>query len=84
MRKSCVQFVQTLAAFCGQTHALYAGGCASLMHAGYFRASFARLLRTQTGLFCTVVSSHSESVPRSVSPTFHMTNNNYNFLYISI
>lgn len=84
MRKSCVQFVYTARAFCARTHTLYAHAVPVLTYAGYYRAVTPHLLRTHGGMLSPALSSHFLSVMGRLFPTIHMTNNNYNFLYIPI
>jgi hypothetical protein len=87
MRKSCAYVVQICEQPCGRIHALFAF-CTHfygrLADPGYLSATFPRLLRTQTLRFYTANIAHFIPVNWILFPTIHMTNNNYNSVYISI
>jgi hypothetical protein len=84
MRKSCVQSVYSMVACCVRTHHLYAH-CRSLVcERGYYRLVIPRVMRTMLGLLCTGDIGLFPSVMSQVFPTIHMTNNNYNSVYIPI
>jgi hypothetical protein len=84
MRKSCAQFVYSMLALCGRTHGLYAPLLAMSVWGGYYLAVIPRVSRSHAGRFYTAIHTHFISVICLVVPTIHMTNNNYNFLYIPI
>jgi hypothetical protein len=84
MRKSCAQFVYSAVATCGRTHDLYACPATTRGVGGGFWAVIPHLLRTNRGLFYTALGTLFSSVNSLLFPTIHMTNNNYNFLYIPI
>jgi hypothetical protein len=82
MRKSCAQSVYSALASCARTHHLYARSHALPGWRGYYPAVIPRLVRMQRDLFYTAPNPHSVSVASWLFPTIHMTNNNYNFVYI--
>lgn len=87
MRKSCVYVVHSREAACGRVHdscASDAQPCELSAVHGHYSASFPRLLRTQATLFYTAIIRPFLSVNSSLFPIIHTTNNNYNFVYISI
>lgn len=84
MRKSCAQFVYSAVVLCGRTHGLCAATWVPSEQSVGSRVVIPRLLRTKVGLFYTARYARFTSVFYLLFPTFHMTNNNYNSVYIPI